>query len=295
MKGSRKRFFIAGLAVIAVTNAVALGGAAYNRSGEPESSLRLTQRELQPPYFFGRRENSGLALRLRWRVLQESAARLDAYSWGGTGEGASPAWLDREKMASLGFDVALADTEDDKPRTFRRQLAREVLLVLEFDGPAYRQSLLNAAELAARLEKKNEAESSKRAAQILDRERNANSRIFVVDAGLDRAALRAKYGDRSKYAIVQGQVRPAWRSARVPKSHAGYVESLSVGAVNVPLELRGPFEGASPENEYLPATSTQVRYEATVAFGKRLEPWITAASASPSAEGRGGGQPKGPP
>jgi hypothetical protein len=278
MKWSRRHSLIAGLALIALTNAVALGGAAYNRSGEPESVLRLTQRELQPPYFFGRRENSGLALRLRWRVLQEGASDVDSYSWGGTGEGASPPWLDREKMASLGFDVALADTELDKPRSFRRQLPRDVLLVLEFDGPAYQRSLVNAAEFAARLEKKNLAESSKLAVQVVERERNANSRIFVVDAGLDRAALRTKYGDRSKYAIVGGQVRPAWRSARVPKSHAGYVDALNVGAVNVPLEFRDAFEGASPDIEFVQTSTSKVRYEATVAFGKRLEPWITAAA-----------------
>jgi len=278
MKWSRRHALIAGLALIALTNTVALVGAIYNRSGEPESTLRLTQRELQPPYYWSKRENSGIALNLRWRVLQEGANDAASYRWGSMGRGDSPPWLDRAKMASLGFDVGRADSELDDRRSFGRELGRDVLLVLEFDGPAYQRSLVGAAEAASKLEKKNEAESSKLAAQILDRERNANSRIFVVDAGLDLAALRAKYADRSKYAIVRGQVRPAWRPVRNTKSHSGYVSALNVEAINVPLEFRDAFEGASPENEYAPTTATKVRYEATVAFGKRLEPWITAAA-----------------
>jgi len=277
MKWSRRHSLIAGLALIALTNAVALFGAVYNRSGEPESTLLLTQRELQPPYYWSKRENSGIALNLRWRVLREGANDAVSNSWG-RNQGDSPPWLDRAKMASLGFDVDRVDSELDDRRSFGRELGRDVLLVLEFDGPAYQRSLVGAAEAAAKLEKKNEAESSKLAAQILDRERNANSRIFVVDAGLDLAALRAKYADRSKYAIVRGQVRPAWRAARIAKSHSGYVSALNVEAINVPLEFRDTFEGATPDIEFAPTSTSKVPYEATVAFGKRLEPWITAAA-----------------
>jgi hypothetical protein len=265
--------------LIALTNAVALVGAYYNRSGEPESTLRLSERELQPPYIWGgKHENSGLALKLRWRVLYEDPNNAVSNFWG-RNQGESPKWLDREKMKSLGFDVDLADSALDDRGAFGRELGRDVLLVLEFDGPAYQQSLVNAIEAAALLEKKGGAEDMKRAAQFLDREKNRSSRIFVIDAGLDHAALRAKYADRSKYAIVRGQVRPAWRSSRVAKTHSGYVSALNIEMVNVPLEFRDAFEGASPENDYAPTTSVaKVRYEATVVFGERLEPRMTAAS-----------------
>ena len=63
MNWSRRHTLIAGLALVAVTNGVALGGAAWNRSGTPDSVLALTQRELEPPYMFkGAQENSGLTL-----------------------------------------------------------------------------------------------------------------------------------------------------------------------------------------------------------------------------------------
>jgi len=70
MTWSLKHTLISGLGLIALTNAVALVGVTYNRSGEPEAKLSLTQRELRTPYrWYGNRENSGLALSLIWRVL----------------------------------------------------------------------------------------------------------------------------------------------------------------------------------------------------------------------------------
>lgn len=47
---TRGRTLIAGIAIILVVNAIALGGVAYNRSGTPESTLHLSQRELSEPY-----------------------------------------------------------------------------------------------------------------------------------------------------------------------------------------------------------------------------------------------------
>ncbi|MGH8649482.1 MAG: DUF4824 family protein, partial [Burkholderiales bacterium] len=57
----RGRTLAAGIVLIALTNAIALGGVAWNRSGEPESVLKLTQRELSQPRGFGLdREEGGL-------------------------------------------------------------------------------------------------------------------------------------------------------------------------------------------------------------------------------------------
>ena len=47
------KIFIAGLAIIIVTNIVALAGVAYNRSGEPDAVVELTERELGLPYRYG--------------------------------------------------------------------------------------------------------------------------------------------------------------------------------------------------------------------------------------------------
>ena len=73
MTWSRKYTLVAGLGLIVLTNAIALFGVVYNRSGAPEATLRLTQRELRTPYrWYGGRENRseerrvGKECRSRW-------------------------------------------------------------------------------------------------------------------------------------------------------------------------------------------------------------------------------------
>ena len=276
MRWTRKHAMAAGIALIAVTNAVVLLGAAYNRGGEPDSTLRLSQRELDPPYSRGNSENSGLAMRLVWRVLDEDVKNPSAYPWAVSGIGGSPKWLDRDKMAALGFDVTVPDNPDSNARTFRRQLARDVLLVLEMDGPTYQRSLANAVAAAERLKATNKAESEKAATELLLQETQINSRLFVVDAGVDAAALGAKYPDRTHYAIVRGRVAPS--GAQISRNHSGSVSAVSIEAINVPLKLRGAFEGATREGMFEPRPAHKVGYDTTMAFGRRLEPWLVAAS-----------------
>jgi hypothetical protein len=264
----------AGFALILVTNAVVLGGAAYNRSGEPEAQLRLTEREFHRPYSWALRgENSGLALGLRWRVPRRSDAPQE-YDYGHGGWGGRPAWLDQAKLASLGFDLSVAEEHPAAERHYDRQLDREVLLVLEFDGPAY-QAALKQAELRSA-----EPSSARRRRDPLADEKEINSRLFAVDAGLDRASLRAKYPDRSRYAIAPGKVRIGlWQPRDSVYRITGYISDLSVAEMNVPIELHDTLGTTRPmygtEDAHFPA------YEATVAFGRRLEPWFVTASPRP--------------
>lgn len=277
MNWTRRHGFVSGIALIAATNAVVLLGAAWNRGGEPESTLRLSQRELQPSRSPGATDDSGLALRLRWRVLHEDITNPEAYRWPGAGFHDSPSWLDRDKMAALGFDVTLPDNPDTGARTFGRQLARDVLLVLEADGPEYRRSLQLATAAAERLKARPEVGNDKKAGEILERESGSNSRLFVIDAGLDAATLRSKYADRSRYAIVRGRVEPA--ATRHPsRTHSGSVSALSIDEVHVPLGLRPAFAGAVPDSDHLPRATPRAAYDVTLVFGRRLEPWVAAAT-----------------
>lgn len=276
MKWTRKSALIAGLALITTTNLVALGGAAYNRSGEPDSVFSVTQRELRPPFEgIHRSENSGLTLHLRWRVPLQTEIR-SVYAFDGEGGGA-PTWLDAAKMAELGFDQKTAVHRSGADADWRRerQLPRDVLVVLEMDGPVYQQALERARQAAKQVESKNErGEGKKDAQEIIDREERGSSRLFAVDAGLDREALRAKYPDRKTYAIVRGQVRPAWEpSGKV----GGALYDLSAAAINVPVEMRGAFEGVLPLS-YQRSKDEGRHFEAQVAFGQRLEPWLVAAT-----------------
>lgn len=282
MSRSRKGILLAGVGLILAANAVALGGAAFNRSGDPECTLRLTERELRvvggPDLD---RENSAMSLRLRWRTLGQRAGPADdfpdgRYAWGG-----APKWLDAAKLAELGFGTARKRVRGG--REHDAIPAKEVFLVLELDGPAYQAALERARQdnqraKAAQAGARDPEGESKRAAQRLRREESTSSRLFVIDAGLDAGALRARYPDRARHAIVRGQVRPYWDTrADATGALVGHVVGPSVGEIHVPLEFQ-PSLASAGERASQGEDAQQPRREITVAFGRRLEPWITAVA-----------------
>lgn len=278
----RKYTLIAGIALILLANAVALLGAAWNRSAAPESALKLTQRELRLPYWGVARENSSMALNLSWRVPASDSD--NAISWGYADISRSPAWLDQAMLESLGFDTA-ANVQAKTAGRRTQQLSKEVLLVLELDGAAYQQSLERARRYAAEENAKlaaipDNAELKRRAKQAQERLRQEeleNSRLFVIDAGKDLQALRAKYPDHGHYAIVHGRVRPRLSGSGREVKVTGYIDGISIGSINVPFEYRAVFEVKTLQDRGVPAAQLP-HFEAALAFGRRLEPWIVAAS-----------------
>jgi uncharacterized protein DUF4824 len=279
MTWSRQRSLVAGAGLILIANAVVLIGAAYNRSAPADSVLRLTQREARPSYrSWGIRENSGLALTVQWRVPTQDRAdpSLPMVSYGPYG--GTVAWLDAAKLRELGFDVSQPLDTDRKRSFYARELPRQVFVVLELDGAAYQASLRTVREYGARQEalraanpgKKEFEDRARHGNDLLKQEEQANGRLFAIDAGLDAAALRAKYRESSRYAIVRGRVRAyaGWDSKNPEPT--GFVSDLGVDEINVPSAFRSQFADAR-DGYVMPAGSS---YEVTVAFGKRLEPWI---------------------
>ena len=281
---SRGHTLAAGLALIVLTNAIALGGVAWNRSGEPESVLKLTQRELWEPYAYGfGREEGGLQLNLRWRALPRDP---DVVFYGEF-QGA-PEWLEEVKLASLGFDVSPPPATRRASWRHDRQLPREALVVLEIDGRAYQNALERAraraakeAEKAAQTGKTGPGTPAEQAATFLKNEESVNSRLFAVDVGLDARTLRAKYPDRTRYAIVRGKVRASYQFGRGKEARwTGYIEDIQNGQINVPIEFRRAIERAPRPVPRPVAAADHAAFEATVAFGRRFEPWLVAARAA---------------
>ncbi len=280
MNWNRRIATLAGLALLALTNAVALGGVAWNRSSEPDATLHLTQRELTLPYVRSdarEEENSGLSLHLNWRTLPPPATKDREVDLARQG-GAFPQWLDANKMSSLGFTAPVPSRhqpEDDNAR-FLWQTTRSVLIVLELDGAANQEALRRADVYAATIMAKNaHGENNRVREPQSQRERLTGSRLFAIDAGLDAAALRAIYPDRTKYAIVHGRIAP--RGLRDERQARGAIESISVDEVNVPLAWRSIFDGIRPSYDGTldePASN----FQATVAFGRRFEPWLVTAA-----------------
>lgn len=275
---SLRRAFVVGVALVLVVNAVALAGAWYNRSGTPDATLRLSERELLLPWGWGPyAENSGMALQMRWRVAMTPPAPVPV----GAPRRDTLAWLDAPAMQALGFTVP-ATTDADARRRYARQLSRDVFLVLELDGPAYRAAVQRASEELLRVERLlAAAPADERLRQDvadarlqLQREQTRSSRLFIVDAGLSLAALRARYPDRGHYAILPGQVGPLVDDYDNAVRYRGYITGVKAGAVHVPLAFRPVFEGALRAG----SDEAPARFVADIHVGRRLEPWLVAAS-----------------
>jgi len=277
--GSPMRSLIVGLLLIAATNAVALVGVAWNRTGDPEATLVLSERELNLPYNRGvDRDNSGVSLSLQWRVVSEAQA------YGYYAAYTPLEWLDKARLAALGFDVARIEDTPEGRRYMTRLEAREVLLVLELDGPAWQTMLARTREWARReLEHaaldaragKADGTDADQVRRTLEREERNASRLFAIDAGLDAAALRERYPDRTRYAIVRGRIKPTVDTSAGGKRVTGYIEGLEVSWVNVPRR----FHPALAERDASFTPGRTPRYAVTVAFGRRFEPWVLTVAA----------------
>ena len=282
MNWSNRHSLFAGLGLIVLVNAIALAGVIWNRSEPADNRLPVSERELSHSYPYWRQDNSGIALHLihRW-----PNSKPNDYSYDSLRQ------LSPEQMGALGFKVP-KELNDESVRRYRRQLDRDGLLVLEFNGPLYQQQLQMAAEqleksradLAAVPDNKQLIESHKLARETLQREQTSASRLFVIDAGSDLASLRARYPDRQRYAIVQGRFDAwAWHddgrwqiggSAQVPVSES----------INLPHRWHAVFAKLPrrPDTPGFPHSGGDRLLNAELAFGQRLEPWVVEFSAGQS-------------
>jgi hypothetical protein len=268
---SRWRTAAIGAALIAATNAVALIGVAYNRSGEPESALVLSKREIARVGNWGfRREDSGLELGLRWRVPGGDAL---GYVYGSdASEEDGPSWIDRDRLASLGFAIPDSGDGGKQRRSMERQQSRDALVVLELDGPAYRNDVARARRRAEEARERAAAMPDDRALtqraeatkKHLVRMESEETRLYIIDAGPDLATLRAKYPDRMRHAIVHAEIRPLFYE-RKGKQRLSVSVRLTTANIIVPLEYRDTLERSRGPGA-----------DVKIAFGKRLEPWIVA-------------------
>ena len=265
---THKQALWAGLAILFVVNALALGGAAWNRS-QVESQLRLSERELEVPYTYQvDKEDSGTWVSLNWRVVQQAPKASDAtfvFAYGDFRY--TPAWLDAQKLAALGFELD-APRSSDATRSWREH-ERTVLLVLELNGPAYARDLAQVRDF---VRMHPSADNDK----LLRKREQETSRLFAIDAGLDAGALRHAYPDRARYALVPARVAMHWSQEKngawtaigsLPGPRAAQIHlSRAQAATLAPAlaALRGYSE-------------TVPGFNVDLAFGRRLEPWIVFA------------------
>jgi hypothetical protein len=282
---TRRRALIAGLAAIVVANVAALAGAAWNRSGEPESTLQLTDRELELPGSYEGRdgpEDSGLSLGLLWRTLTLPPGDTSVADWNefAIDRGPRAYWLDSTKLSSLGFDVRTFAGRPEAEAFYRRQRPRVALIVLEMDGPAHRTAVDRVRRLAAHQEARRAAnpdappaiEQLRNAGNRVSEEERDASRLFAIDAGFDREALRAAYPDRTRHAIVRGTIRIDVEWGDGPPLIVGVIDTF-IDDIHVPRQFRPVVDSVRPT--FVRGRETlNARYAGQVAFGRRLEPWL---------------------
>ena len=232
----RRAGLLAAIAVILISNTVALVGVAWNRSGAPVQVIALGEYELALNY--QRQEDSGVALRLEWNQYPMI----------------EDAWLDRPKMEAIGFDCAAALRDP----VHYRQLPRPAFIVLEYDGPAWQHWLKTLEE-------------SKTVAKV---DPNAYSHLVVMDAGRTPEALLSKYADRHKYLVLRGLVElhvADWDPKTQAPGPARLQPSFTVltSSIHVPPPLASVLANLPYQ-----AVRTQPRYSVRLALGHRFEPWV---------------------
>lgn len=254
----------AGLGLILLSNAAALAGVWYNRQGEPESRLLLSERELHRDWEGPYKENSGLTMRLDWRMPPHNTPDADNCF---RGHGLSEAQLHALGLPSSGPEP--------------RRDTRPAWAILELDGPTYQQSLqlaerhlLKATERLQQLPDDKQLQAQEKAARLaLDSERNEESRLFLLDVGLDPEALRQHYPDRSRYALLRGTVR-VWQScySETASTLSGSFDP-SNERINVPYAWRQILTEQLLPEHYGNANKP---FTAELSIGQRFEPWLSA-------------------
>lgn len=273
-------------ALLVLVNIIVLAGAAYNRSGDPIASLQLTERELSLPYrYYNNKENSGLALRLNWKVAPDFSEK-NRYNRYSLSNYTNPNWLEENKLKELGIDIDKAKlNKKDSRYSYQSFDSEEVIVVLEYDGESF-QKILNNAEndikqyrtgVEKSPDNKELIRQLKQQEESLAALKISGSRLIAIDAGLELKALKEKYNDSSKYLMLRGEVRPLWSGDELK----GRIRQLFISEVHVPLpyskEINEITNRETTSNSYN-SRNEKPRYQVELKVGKRLEFWAAGVS-----------------
>ena len=292
MKQWTTRHYILGAGVLLLlSNIFVLSGVAYNRSGEPVSKITLTERELSSPYSYSyRKEDSGVAFYLQWRVLSEK--NNNTYYSYYSGAYTPVQWLDEKKLTQLGFDTSFDPKQKGSYRFYNNLPERQVYLVLEYDGESYQRALKMAQENLfeketllesmpkdiSEQEKNRIKGNAKSARNILEQEQNSRSRLFVIDADVDDESLRKKYADQTRYLVVKGKVGVTLQSKNKTSVVRGRITEILNNRIHIPLPYRDQLVEFSKTKKYHQHQGKKPRFQGTFAWGKRYEPWIVGVA-----------------
>jgi hypothetical protein len=268
---SPRNLYLLAMVLLLVTNAFIFANVALNRSGDPDATLVVTERELSLADH-SHRENSGVSLVLEWRILPPEGEHK---------YGRFTPWLDRRKLRELGFSEEELATGDSTGMDFgsSRVLPKPVYVVLEYDGGSYKEMVRRRERQLGEARQDLQENPGDRAAgkaldrarKELEREKKSASRLFAVDAGLDPQVLRQHYTDRSRIVICKGVVAFYYSPSLEGSSGLeAYIESINASSLHVPK----PWSKTLADLSYRRSTGDKPRYQVQLVYGSRYEPWV---------------------
>ncbi len=285
-----------GCAVIVVANVLTLGAAMWNRAGGPRAELQLTERELQMPPF-REPDDTGILLSFATSDQPPPWVAFTAFRKNRRLPQMTHPWLDEAKLRELGFRIDLPPDNPAAEDRYARTPPRRAYVAFEFDGPAWRSWLAGreraVEELRAEVEKGLKSQQDLADARaLLDLDRVARSRLFPVDAGGDVTELMRRCPERARCVVLPGVVAARIRRPEgQPPLLTGEIQTLLVEDIHVPLSLHAPLLPFLPtitEEQFREQTrddaklqwpaASPPRYRATLAIGRRLEPWLLSVA-----------------
>jgi hypothetical protein len=161
--------------VVVIANGATFVPVARDARGEPDATVTLTERELR--LVNAGRDNTGMTMLL---VPQQTTTPT----------------FNRAHLSSLGFDCSVDPASADAEAHYNSlaMIPRATYLALD-----------TAADPATGTEQPAAGDAK----QLADRDKlqQQRSRLRIVDADNDRAALRRRHPDRGRFLIVRGTVR----------------------------------------------------------------------------------------
>lgn len=230
--------------VVLVTQVSALWSVSQNRREAPGGTIELSEHELNLPRASS--ESTAIFLQLEWDTLTapEDPRRL-------------PVWLDAAKLSQLGFNCHIPVSHPRASAYYKSLGARPVFVVLEYAGEAWKNA---------------------------PTDRRQKTRLFAVDAGRDAHKLREQYADTNRHIVTRALVGLIFQERSVPDRKLlpeprlqGRINWIMPSRIFVPRPhsqvlqgLRGRDDDDKDPDDRAP------RFAATIAWGKRYEPWVTA-------------------
>jgi hypothetical protein len=163
---------------------------------------------------------------------------------------------------------------------YRTRPPRAAYAALEYEGALWLKQLAQAPRSPQLPSSFTVPESAAQngVVRLAPRDPFLDSHLVPIDVDNDPGALRARHPDTRAVAVVEATVALQYvGNAGQAPFLMGRVTSVLPSDINVPREWRGVLEGLQTDTGpgAWPPPQREPRFRATIAWGKRLEPWIT--------------------